>query len=141
MDATRGDDASRRDSVPPPAAEQAAAREAKRRAALEDFNKRTQRTLAVILLIFGAVGLISFTIISNRAPRPRSGESPREINQALYKASVEYLGKLDRQKTQLQAEAKRRPKENAAQLHDVDEKIEMTKALLENLEQDLKGAK
>ncbi len=142
MDRTKGDDTSCFDPHPRPDAEQAAAPEAKRRAAMEDFNKRTQRALAVILFIFGAAGLISVTILSSRTPQARPsisrnlpGVSELELRKAIYDATVKHLRELELRKSQLQAEAVRRPKEAAVKLRKVEDEIRLMRSEIKDLGQ------
>jgi hypothetical protein len=114
----------------PSADEDAKAREAKKKAALEDFTRRTQKGLALIIIPFGVLGLISLTLLMTRgAPNPRPEISERALDKALYDATLVHLKKLQRQRTDLETQAKKDPNQ-AAKLSDHEQQILQTREML-----------
>lgn len=106
-------------------------REAKKRAALDDFKKRTQRGLALIIIPFGVAGTISLMLLTtvHRAPNRESELSPKALNKALYDATLVHLEELEREKTNLEVEVKRHSNE-ASKLSDHEEQIRQTRQML-----------
>jgi hypothetical protein len=106
-------------------------REAKKRVALDDFNKRTQRGIALVIIPFGVAGFISLMLLMtvHRAPNREPELSPKALNKALYDATLVHLEKLEREKADLEAEVKRHPNE-ARKLSEHEEQIRQTRQML-----------
>jgi hypothetical protein len=106
-------------------------REAMKRASLDDFNKRTQRGLALIIIPFGVAGFLSLMLLMTvqRAPNREPELSQKALNKALYNATLVHLKKLEREKAEREAEVKRHPNE-ASKLSEREEQIKQTRQML-----------
>lgn len=114
----------------PSGTEQADSRELQKHAALADFTKRTQRAIAVIVILVGVPGAISMTILLNRAIHPQPRNSQHELDRALYDATVDYLRKEERQKAVLESEAKHDPKGSAAKLTEQTARVRQAREMV-----------
>jgi hypothetical protein len=94
------------------------------------------------VISFGAMGLISVTILSSRiaqsrpsVSQPLHSVSEPELRKALYYATVKHLRELELRKSQLQAEAVPHPKETAVKLQQVEDEIGLMRAEIKGLGQ------